>query len=89
MNELQDKLLAYTNAWWNNKEIAIVTGLSPAETSKVKQKIVKAGGGVIGHGQKVYRDKACQILGIDVKQEIELIKMVLEPKRKVSKNATT
>lgn len=74
----EKKLNAYTTAWWGNKEISLITGLAAAETSKVKQQIVKAGGNVPGHGQKVFRDVACKILRIDIKREVELLKLVLE-----------
>ena len=74
----EEKLNAYTTAWWGNKEISLITGLAAAETSKVKQQIVKAGGCVPNHGQKVYRDIACKILGIDIKHEISILKLVLE-----------
>ena len=77
MTSLNEKLKAYTCFWWGNAEIGIVTGLSQSEVSKIKQQIVKAGGCVPGHGQKVYRDAACKILGIDVKQEIENLKLIL------------
>ena len=77
MTELQIKLKAYTCPWWGNTEIAIITGLGSCEVSKIKQQVVKAGGCVPGHGQKVYRDAACKILGIDVKQEIENLKLIL------------
>ena len=78
MASLDEKLKAYSNAWWSNSEIAIVTGYSYAEVSKIKQQIVRAGGSVIGHGQKVYRDAACKVLGIDYKKEIEILKMIME-----------
>lgn len=77
MEQLKAKLEAFTNAWWNNKEIAIVTGCGENQVSKLKQKIVRAGGCVPGHGQKVYRDKACAVLGINVRKEIEYLKMAL------------
>lgn len=78
MTESEMKLNAYTSPYWGNKEIMLVTGLANAEASKEKQRIVKAGGCVPNHGQKVYRDVACKILGIDIKQEISLLKLVLE-----------
>lgn len=78
MTESERKMSAYTSVWWGNKEISLVTGLSEAETSKVKQQIVKAGGIVPGHGQKVFRDIACKCLGIDIKREISILKEVLE-----------
>lgn len=78
MTNSEMKLEAYTSSWWGNKEIMLVTGLADAEASKAKQQIVKAGGCVPGHGQKVYRDVACKILGIDIKREISILKMVLE-----------
>lgn len=78
MTMSEEKLNAYTSPYWGNKEIRLVTGLADAEASKEKQRIVKAGGCVPNHGQKVYRDVACKILGIDIKQEIALLKLVLE-----------
>lgn len=74
----KEKLKAYTCPWWGNAEIALVTGLGVSEVSKIKQQIVRAGGCVPGHGQKVFRDAACKILGINVKQEIENLKLILE-----------
>ena len=77
MTEMQEKLKAYSCAWWGNAEIGIVTGLAQAEVSKIKQQVVRAGGNVPGHGSKVYRDAACKILGINVKNEIENLKLIL------------
>jgi hypothetical protein len=76
VSTVKEKLEAYSNAWWSNAEIAIVTGYGYAEVSKIKQQIVRAGGTVHGHGQKVYRDAACKVLGIDYKKEIEILKMI-------------
>ena len=78
MSTIKEKLDAYSCAWWGNNEIAVVTGYACNEVSKIKQQIVRAGGNVPGHGNKVYRDIACKILGIDVKSEIENLKMILE-----------
>lgn len=77
MTESEKKLNAYTSPFWGNKEIMLVTGLAESEASKEKQRIVKAGGCVPHHGQKVYRDVACKVLGIDIKQEIGILKYVL------------
>ena len=77
MASLEEKLKAYSNAWWSNSDIAIVTGYGYAEVSKIKQQVVRAGGSVHGHGQKVYRDAACKVLGIDYLHEIEVIKRIL------------
>ena len=78
MTVIEEKLKAYSCPYWGNYEISLITGLASSETSKIKQKIVKLGGCVPNHGQKVYRDVACKILGIDIKQEISLLKLVLE-----------
>lgn len=78
MSTIKEKLDAYSCAWWGNNEIAVVTGLASVEVSKIKQQVVRAGGNVVGHGRKVYRDAACKILGIDVKKEIEYLKMIIE-----------
>lgn len=75
MTVIEEKLKAYSCPFWGNYEISLITGLASSETSKIKQKIVKLGGYVPGHGQKVYRDAACKLLGIDVKQEIQILRL--------------